>query len=372
MSSEARGGRSAQLKHTGLRPGWTTGACATAATTAAYTALLTGGFPDPVTITLPKGQTPSFALAAEELADGRAMAGIVKDAGDDPDVTHGALVRSMVRQLPAGTGIVFRAGPGVGTITRPGLPLPVGEPAINPVPRQMMRDHVTRVAEQYGASGDLEITICVDRGEEIARSTWNPRLGILGGLSILGTTGVVVPYSCSAWIDSIRRGVDVARAAGRTHVAGCTGSTSEKTVVAEYGLPEDALLDMGDFAGAVLKYIRRHPVDRLTICGGFAKLSKLAAGHLDLHSARSRIDKGFLAELARRGGAHEPLAAGVVGANTGLAALQLCQAAGVPLGDLVATAARNEALAVLRGAPVAVDVICVDRAGTVVGRSTVA
>ncbi|GHB79117.1 cobalt-precorrin-5B C(1)-methyltransferase [Streptomyces xanthochromogenes] len=382
--SEAKGGRGAQLKHTGLRPGWTTGACATAATTAAYTALLTGDFPDPVTITLPRGQTPAFALAAEELAPaqpaagrgaagqgaaGYAMAAVVKDAGDDPDVTHGALVRSTVRLLPPGSGVVFRAGEGVGTITRPGLPLPVGEPAINPVPRQMMRDHVALVAERHGAPGDVEITISVDHGAEIARSTWNPRLGILGGLSILGTTGIVVPYSCSAWIDSIRRGVDVARAAGRTHVAGCTGSTSEKTVVAEHGLPEDALLDMGDFAGAVLKYVRRHPVDRLTICGGFAKLSKLAAGHLDLHSARSQVDKPFLAELARRGGASEALAAEVADANTGLAALQLCTAAGVRLGDLVAARARDEALSVLRGAPVTVDVICIDRAGNVVGRS---
>ncbi|MFJ4480599.1 cobalt-precorrin-5B (C(1))-methyltransferase [Streptomyces xanthochromogenes] len=378
--SEAKGGRGAQLKHTGLRPGWTTGACATAATTAAYTALLTGDFPDPVTITLPRGQTPAFALAAEELAPaqpaagrgataGHAMAAVVKDAGDDPDVTHGALVRSTVRLLPPGSGVVFRAGEGVGTITRPGLPLPVGEPAINPVPRQMMRDHVALVAERHGAPGDVEITISVDHGAEIARSTWNPRLGILGGLSILGTTGIVVPYSCSAWIDSIRRGVDVARAAGRTHVAGCTGSTSEKTVVAEHGLPEDALLDMGDFAGAVLKYVRRHPVDRLTICGGFAKLSKLAAGHLDLHSARSQVDKPFLAELARRGGASEALAAEVADANTGLAALQLCTAAGVRLGDLVAARARDEALSVLRGAPVTVDVICIDRAGNVVGRS---
>ncbi|MFF1376064.1 cobalt-precorrin-5B (C(1))-methyltransferase [Streptomyces sp. NPDC058308] len=370
-AGEAKGGRGAQLKHTGLRPGWTTGACATAATTAAYTALVTGDFPDPVTITLPKGQTPAFALAAEELGTSHAMAGIVKDAGDDPDVTHGALVRSTVRRLPAGAGVVFRAGPGVGTVTRPGLPLDVGEPAVNPVPRQMMRDHVALVAERAGVTPDVEITISVDHGEEIARSTWNPRLGILGGLSILGTTGIVVPYSCSAWIDSIRRGVDVARAAGRTHVAGCTGSTSEKTVVAEYGLPEDALLDMGDFAGAVLKYVRRHPVDRLTVCGGFAKLSKLAAGHLDLHSARSQVDKGFLAELARAGGASDALATEVATANTGLAALQLCAAAGVPLGDLVALTARDEALAVLRGAPVAVDVICIDRAGTVVGRSEV-
>ncbi|MFF7363850.1 cobalt-precorrin-5B (C(1))-methyltransferase [Streptomyces sp. NPDC008125] len=371
MSSEAKGGREAQLKHTGLRPGWTTGACATAATTAAYTALLTGEFPDPVTITLPKGRTPAFALAVESLVDGTATAGVVKDAGDDPDVTHGALVRSTVRALPPGSGVVFRAGPGVGTVTLPGLPLDVGEPAINPVPRQLMREHVARVAAEHGGTGDVEVTISVDDGEEIARFTWNGRLGILGGLSILGTTGVVVPYSCSAWIDSIRRGVDVALAAGRTHVAGCTGSTSEKTVVAEYGLPEIALLDMGDFAGAVLKYVRRHPVPRLTVCGGFAKLSKLAAGHMDLHSARSQVDKGFLAGLARTGGADEALAEAVAGANTGLAALQLCAAAGVPLGDLVAVAARDQALEVLRGAPVAVDVICVDRAGTVVGRSAV-
>ena len=127
---------------------------------------------------------------------------------------------------------------------------------------------------------------------------------------------------------------------------------------------------MGDFAGAVLKYVRRHPVDRLTICGGFAKLSKLAAGHLDLHSARSQVNKHFLAELAREGGATESLAAEVEEANTGLEALQPCAAAGVPLGDLVAARARDEALGVLRGAPVVVDVICIDRAGTVVGRTS--
>jgi cobalt-precorrin-5B (C1)-methyltransferase len=366
---DEKGGRGAQLKHTGLRPGWTTGACATAAATAAYTALLAGDFPDPVTIILPRGQTPSFALAAEELGGGYATAGIVKDAGDDPDVTHGALVRATVRLLAPGAGVVFRAGPGVGTVTRPGLPLDVGEPAINPVPRQMMREHIAQVAALHGGSGDVEITVAVDDGEEIARSTWNPRLGILGGLSILGTTGIVVPYSCSAWIDSIRRGVDVARAAGRAHLAGCTGSTSERTVVAEYDLPEDALLDMGDFAGAVLKYVRRHPVDRLTICGGFAKLSKLAAGHMDLHSARSQVDTSLLADLARRAGAPAALAASVSAANTALEALRLCTAHGIPLGDLVATAARDQALAVLRGAPVCVDILCIDRAGAVVGRA---
>jgi cobalt-precorrin-5B (C1)-methyltransferase len=279
------------------------------------------------------------------------------------------VIRATVRLGKPGTGVVFRAGPGVGTVTKPGLPLSVGEPAINPVPREMMRAHIAQIAAEYGAPGDVEIEVAVDNGEEIARSTWNPRLGILGGLSILGTTGIVVPYSCSAWIDSIRRGIDVARAAGRQHVAGCTGSTSEKVAAAEYGLPEDALLDMGDFAGAVLKYLKRHPVPRLTIAGGFAKLSKLAAGHMDLHSSRSQVDKAFLADLARKGGAAESLVAQVAAANTGLEAVQLCSAHGVPLGDLVAEAARSTALGVLIGAPVAVDVLCIDRAGVIVGRA---
>jgi cobalt-precorrin-5B (C1)-methyltransferase len=362
---------------TSLRTGWTTGACATAATTAAYMALLTGEFPDPVTVTLPRGQTPSFALAVESLADGVASAGVVKDAGDDPDVTHGALVRATVRPGPPGSGVTFVAGPGVGTVTKAGLPLPVGEPAINPVPRRMMRDAVAAVARAAGGAAggppdrevDLVVEISVDGGEELARRTWNPRLGILGGLSILGTTGIVVPYSCSAWIDSIRRGIDVARAAGRQHVAGCTGSTSERVVAELHGLPEDALLDMGDFAGAVLKYLRRHPVPRLTVAGGVGKLAKLADGHLDLHSGRSQVDLGFLAGLAVAAGADDALAGRVRGANTALDALRQCDAAGVPLGDHVAAGARRTAEGVLRGADVAVDVVVIDRAGTVVGRA---
>jgi cobalt-precorrin-5B (C1)-methyltransferase len=137
----------------------------------------------------------------------------------------------------------------------------------------------------------------------------------------------------------------------------------------EYPLPDEALLDMGDFAGAVLKYLRRHPVPRLTIAGGFAKMSKLAAGHMDLHSGRSQVDTTFLAELARVAGASPALAASISAAPTGLGALQMCQAQGVPLGDAVAVAARDAALVVLRGAPVAVDTLCIDRAGVIVGRA---
>ncbi len=238
-----------------LRRGWTTGACATAAVKAALSALRGGAFPDPVSITLPKGETPSFALALEEKGEGFARAGIIKDAGDDPDVTHGCLVIATVRLGAVGSGVTFKAGPGVGMVTKPGLPVAVGEPAINPVPRAMM---AAVVAELGG--GDVEIEISIRDGEALALKTWNPRLGIIGGLSILGTTGIVHPFSCAAWIASIHRGIDVARAMGLAHVAGCTGSTSEDAVRAHYGLPLEAMLDMGDFAGGVLKYLRDHPV----------------------------------------------------------------------------------------------------------------
>lgn len=347
-----------------MRYGWTTGACATAATTAAYTALLTGEFPDPVEVELPKDRRPAFALATECLSGGVATAGVVKDAGDDPDVTHGALVLSTVSHGEPGSGVTFRAGPGVGTVTLPGLPLEVGEPAINPMPRRFMREAIARVAAACGGSGDVVVEIAIEDGEELALRTWNPRLGIVGGLSVLGTTGVVVPYSCSAWIDSIRRGVDVARAMGLPHVAGATGSTSERAVAQLYDLPDQALLDMGDFAGAVLKYVRRHPVPRLTIAGGFAKLSKLAAGHLDLHSKRSQVDLRLLASLV------PSLESEVLGANTALHALELAQAAGLPLGDLVAARALATAVEVLGpSSGVAVDVVAVNRAGEIVGRA---
>ena len=369
--AELGGGRRGQLTSSGLRPGWTTGACATAGATAAYTALLQGEFPDPVIVLLPQNRQPSFALTSHELADGRAAAAITKDSGDDPDVTHGAVVHAAVWPGPPGGGVRFVAGEGVGTVTLPGLPLPPGEPAINPGPRAMIVANLRRVAGLAATDPDPDVVVQVSiaAGAKLAQRTLNPRLGIVGGLSVLGTTGVVVPYSCSAWIDSIRRGVDVARALGHDHVAGCTGSTSERVARELYGLPETALLDMGDFAGAVLKYLRRQPLARLTICGGVGKLAKLADGHLDLHSARSRVDVGFLTRLAEQAGATAEVAARVAGSTTALAAIETCAAAGVPLGDKIAQAARDFALEVLAGAPVAVDVVCIDRAGQLVGRS---
>ncbi len=352
-----------------LRRGWTTGACATAATRAAFEALLTGAFPDPVEIVLPRGQRPSFALACEGHGDGWAQAGIIKDAGDDPDVTHGALVMSTVRFGAPGSGVVFVAGEGVGTVTKPGLPLSVGEPAINPVPRQMMTSVIEELSALHDRPGDVVIEISVPGGAKIAEHTWNGRLGIVGGLSILGTTGIVIPYSCSAWIASIHQGINVALAANHRHLAACTGSTSEQAVQQRLGLDDAAMLDMGDFAGAVLKYLRRHPVERLTIGGGFAKLSKLAVGHLDLHSGRSQIDLDYLAERLRYLGAGEEIVSRARVANTALEVLDLARTADLPLASTIATDARVVAVNVIGATPMAIDVLVVDRQGSIVGSS---
>ncbi len=353
-----------------LRRGWTTGACATAAAKAAYTALLTGDFPDPVQIALPKGETPAFALAREGLDGDTAHAAIVKDAGDDPDVTHGALIRVDVRRREdGGTGVAFHAGDGVGTVTREGLPLAVGEPAINPAPRRMIEAAISESAAAHGGDGNVTVTVSVADGAALAEKTWNPRLGILGGISILGTTGVVVPYSCSAWIESIHRGIDVARAAGETTVAGCTGKTSEEKTQALLSLPGHAMIDMGDFAGGMLKYLRAHPVPDVVIGGGFAKLCKLAQGNLDLHSGRSQVDLGWLAGVAAALGADDDTQSGIRNANTAAEALALGGAAELPLADEIARRARDVARDTVGDTGSVIRVLIFNRQGSLAGRS---
>ena len=352
-----------------LRYGWTTGACATAAAKAAYTAFLTGEFPDPVEVALPRGDRPAFALATTATGEGSATAGVVKDAGDDPDVTHGALIVATVRRGVAGSGVTFRAGEGVGTVTRPGLPIPPGEPAINPVPRQMLREAIGEVAAAHKDAGDVEVEIAIPGGEALAAKTMNGRLGIVGGLSILGTTGIVVPYSCSAWIHSIYSGVDVARAACLTHIAGSTGAASEAAVQKMHGLPEIALIDMGDFVGGMLKYVRTHPVPRVTIAGGVGKMTKLAQGLLDLHSRAGSVDLAVLAKLAEEAGGPPALGARILAANTAAEAFAQAEAAGLALGDEVARAAWKTAAKLVAGKPVEIEIAVFDRDGRLVGHA---
>lgn len=342
-----------------LRRGWTTGACATAATKAALDALWGAGFPRTIEITLPKGETPVFPLAYQKLGDGWAEVGITKDAGDDPDVTHGALI--IARVAASDGGIIFKAGEGVGTITKAGLPIDVGEPAINPVPRRMISGVIETQAARYGRRPDICVTVGIPDGAEIAKRTWNPRLGIVGGLSILGTTGIVRPFSCAAWIASIHRGIDVAVAGGQDHVAGCTGATSEKVVQGLFDLPDHAMLDMGDFAGGMLKYLAKHPVKRLTIGGGIGKITKLAQGAVDLHSSRSQVDFTALNVLSL-----SLELANVEDANT---ALEAVTRAGNGLAQAIAIQARKQVRKKLQNAVEHIDIVVIDRAGNILGQA---
>lgn len=386
-----------------LRSGLTTGSCATACCVAATQALFARRQPESVEITLPKGQQVSLPIcdylwldmderqsseATSGIASGktaeasiavtkiaatkeavRSASGIrtatVKDAGDDPDVTHGATIYVELR-LTAQPGITFKAASGVGTVTREGLALAVGEPAINPVPRKMITEHLTQAAYTWQYEGGFEVSVGVEKGEQIALKTMNPRLGILGGLSILGTTGIVRPYSCSAYIASIHQAISVAKHNGHHHIAATTGSSSEKAVADRYGLPEMALVEMGDFVGAVLKYLKKVPMQKLTLCGGFGKFSKLAEGHLDLNSRASAISFEHLAEQARLAGADHTLCEQILHCNTSIQALKLCQSADVPFGDQICKTAWQKARKYLPE-DTALEVLAIDRQGNFVG-----
>jgi cobalt-precorrin-5B (C1)-methyltransferase len=352
-----------------LRYGWTTGACAMAAASAAYRAFVGGGFSDPVTITLPKEKRPSFPLSQKKLTKDFAMAAVIKDAGDDPDVTHGAEITATISENAAKTGIVFAAGNGVGAITLAGLPLDIGEPAINPAPRAMIKSAISAIADELKSSCDVIITLSVPGGEKIAKKTMNPRLGIIGGISILGTTGVVVPYSCSAWIHSIHSAVDVARAAGLDHLGATTGSVSENALRGLYDFPETALIEMGDFAGGLFKYLRKHPPKRLTLAGGFAKISKLADGAMDLHSSRSHIDIQSLCAMLADLDASDKIMAKAEKSSSALGVLEIAKSAGLALGDAVAGKAFDVARKTL-SEKTSLEVLVFDRKGHRVGSAS--
>ena len=322
---------------TPLRTGFTTGSCATACCVAAGLYLFTEQQRHFAELVLPRGEQVTLPLHSITPNQSGVRVSIIKDAGDDPDVTHQAEIWVQLQRIEH--GIEFVAGQGVGTVTKAGLLLPIGEPAINPVPRQMMREHLTALAQQFAYQGGFRITIGVVNGEQLARKTMNPKLGILGGLSILGTTGIVRPYSCAAWIASIYQGIDVAFANGFDHIAACTGNASEVAIKSKYHFDDSALIEMGDFVGAVLKQVKKVPIRRLTLCAGFGKLSKLANGHMDLNSRVSDIDFDHMAALAKTLGASDHLLNKIVHANTSIEVLALCNSEQIPLAQAVCDAA---------------------------------
>lgn len=311
-----------------LRTGFTTGACAAAAARAAARSLLTGLPVPEIGVVLPNGQEARFAVARCEREEGRARCGVVKDAGDDPDVTHGAEIVAEV-SLSERPAVVLRGGPGVATVTRPGLGLEPGEPAINPVPRRNIIEMVRLELDAAGCAGAV-VTLSVPDGERLGALTLNPRLGLVGGISILGTTGIVRPFSTAAWRVSLAQAIDVARAADLAHLVLTTGGRTERFAMALLpALPEQAFIQAGDDVGLGLRHAARRGAARATVVAMVGKLAKMAAGELQTHVSRSRVDAALLARLAAEAGGAPATVTEIAGANTARHALELADAAGL-------------------------------------------
>ncbi len=316
-----------------LRTGFTTGTCASAAAKAATICLVTGKPQESVEVRLPAGARVRFTLAECRPDDGSATCGVIKDAGDDPDCTHGALLRATVSPLEE-AGIRLEGGEGVGVVTKPGIGLEIGAPAINPVPRKMILIAVGEgLAEAPPGSRPkgVRVVISVPGGVEMAKKTLNERLGIIGGISILGTTGIVKPFSTAAYQASILQAIDVALASGADHIVVTTGGKSEQ--FARKILPrlrEEVFIQMGDFVGFTIKMAAKKGVRRVTICGMIGKLAKIAAGKMQTHAAGSEVDLGFLADIAAEAGTSKEVTEQARAANTGRHFMEIIVEAGVP------------------------------------------
>ena len=323
--------RTAKVRTRALRTGWTTGTCAAAAAKAATVALDTQQPPDTVEVGLPGGDRVRFPVERCDVTAEQAEAVVVKDAGDDPDVTHGAQLTATVRWgTPA--GLALTGGAGVGVVTKPGLGLPVGDPAINPVPRQMITQAVGEVVDLTRRG--VRVQISVPGGERMARKTTNARLGIIGGISILGTTGIVRPFSTESWRASVVQAVSVLAAQGERTVVLSTGGRTERAAIRLLPeLPEVCFVEVGDFTGAALREAVARGLADVVFVGMVGKLTKLASGVLMTHYTRSKVDRSVLATLTAEAGGAPDLVAAVGAANTARHAYELWESA-----DLLAAA----------------------------------
>ena len=290
----------------GMRTGYTTGSCAAAAAKAATLTLLTNQSVSEVTIHLPVGRDVTLAIhRCEWVGDDRVICSVIKDGGDDPDVTHGAEICVTVSRNPELAGLRITRGPGVGLVTRPGTGIEVGEPAVTRVPRRMMAESVSEAAQSQGLPADTGFIaeVSVTDGEAIAEKTTNSRLGVLGGISILGSTGIVQPFSTAAWRASVHLAVDVAATNGLSHLVLSTGTRSEEFSRHCLDLPDMAYIEVGIFSGPSLKRCVMRKIERATHVGMVGKFSKMAMGYFVTHVAGNRVDTEFLAKLAAQCGA---------------------------------------------------------------------
>jgi len=315
----------------GHRSGFTTGACAAAAARAATLALLTGEVPANIRCSLPNGQEVDFPVHEGRIEGDTAHAVVIKDAGDDPDATNGAHLTAEVRRLARAAGqILLKGGPGVGTVTKEGLGLEVGGPAINPVPRRNIEENVRAVAGELLDHDGLEITVAVPGGEDMAKKTLNARLGILGGISILGTTGIVRPYSTAAFRASVVQAIDVAANQGQTSVVFTTGGRSEKFAMRQLPeLDESCFVQMGDFVKAAFQTAVTRKMQNVYVGAMAGKLTKMGQGLAVTHAWKAAIDRDLLADCAREIGAAPDLVEQIRSAETARFAAERLAALGL-------------------------------------------
>ena len=332
----------------GMRTGYTTGSCAAAAAKAATLSLLTGNSVEKVTIHLPVGKDVTFTLNRCQQIDGgtSVLCSVIKDGGDDPDVTHGAEICATVSRTPAfleqpptteeknpttGQRISITGGIGVGTVTRPGTGIEVGQPAVTRVPRRMIIESMEQAGNECGLEPDacLTVELSVPTGAEIALKTTNSRLGVMGGISILGSTGVVQPYSTAAWRASVHLAIDVAAANNLEHLILSTGTQSEIFTKRRLDLPDMAYIEAGIFSGPALKRCVTRGIGRATHVGMVGKFSKMAMGYFVTHVAGNKVDTEFLASLAAQCGATAELQEEMKGAASGRHFQEIAQAANI-------------------------------------------
>ena len=357
----------------GMRTGYTTGSCAAAAAKAATLRLLLGSPVPEVTIRLPVGEDANFSIhRCEQVDEQRVLCSVIKDGGDDPDATHGAEICVTVSRDPDLSGLQIIGGPGVGTVTRPGTGIEVGEPAVTRVPRRMMADSVSEAAVAAGLEPGAGIVaqVSVTGGEEIAKQTTNARLGVLGGISILGSTGVVQPFSTAAWRASVHLAVDVAAANGLSHVVLSTGTRSEEYSRNFLDLPDMAYIEAGIFSGPSLKRCAMRNIGRATHVGMVGKFSKMAMGYFVTHVAGNQVDTGFLAELAAQCGATPAVQEEIRGASSARHFQEIADANGlmqvIPMICQMVCDESHKLLEADAGS-VIVDSMCFDFDGTLLG-----
>ena len=306
-----------------LRTGFTTGTCAAAASKAGLLSVIRQERVGSVSVSLPKNVQVEIAIAKCRFSRDGAECAVIKDGGDDPDVTHGAEIVVKLSLTGAPDTIEIDGGDGVGTVTKPGLGLEIGAAAINPVPKKMIRDNIREIGEKVLEKNGVSVIVSVPKGRELAPKTDNPRLGIVGGISILGTSGIVIPFSTASFAASIRQNIDVAIAMGEKSAVLTTGGRSEDFAKKIIDLPDHCFVQMGDFSGYAVQQCGKKGIEKAFVVGFIGKFSKMAAGVKQTHVKGSKVDMGFLSGLAKKSGAPDHTIREIRGANTARHVLEI-------------------------------------------------